>query len=173
MCVFVLNAVDCHTHDPAETDGFEQGEGRRLQPRYSRVIIPCDLGPFAHFSPNGGRLIGWQINFIGLYYNTVHLEQTGLSGFSEPFSQPYGRCADTQSVGDRVRTLLNHRTDTARVTAGADWLCVCVCVCVGVCVCVCVCVRECVRVCERARVCMRECKCVRVRACVCVCVCSS
>ena len=42
------------THDTAETNGFKQGEGRRIQPFYQRITNPCDLWPFLHFSQTAG-----------------------------------------------------------------------------------------------------------------------
>ena len=43
-------------HNTSETDGLKQGEGRRFQSCYWRVITPCDLWPFLHFKPNGGSI---------------------------------------------------------------------------------------------------------------------
>ena len=44
----------CHRTQPIKPVGSKP-EGRHSQHCYLRGIIPCDLRPFLHFSPNGGR----------------------------------------------------------------------------------------------------------------------
>ena len=51
----VLNVPYWPPYNTAETDRVKQGQGKCIQPCYSRVIIPCDLWPFFHFSSKGGR----------------------------------------------------------------------------------------------------------------------
>ena len=98
-----------------------QGEGRLVQPySCSTVIIPCEFGPFLHFSPNGRRSVAggcsssvWNVTCCSCTAVLTH------DPFEIRFRSPpqLCGCADTRSIWDQVRTvLLNYTSETARVS---------------------------------------------------------
>ena len=77
------------TRYSGNTDGLKHGEGRRIQPCSSRVIIPCDLWPFLRFVPNSGRSLAGGRSFL---LNASCYIRNGLAetdALTEP-CQPYG-----------------------------------------------------------------------------------